>query len=281
MYNATALGSQAPPIPDAVTFEVISVPRPDGSILPVHHFRPATQKHGTPTAALLHFHGGGFIAMTPDIAKGRLVQYVLNAGIQAFSVDYRLAPEHPYPAALDDGWTALAWIRENAGQLGINTARIAIMGDSAGGAIAVSLAIRARDSQLSPPIAQQILCAPMLDDRTKRDIPCNFKVWDLQDNITGWTAYLGKPPGGSDVPDTASPARVTDVSGLPSLYIDTTQLDLFAEENMEYGSRCVKAGIEVEIHVSPGLPHGFDSLMPSHRVSKQYEEHRERVMRNL
>jgi acetyl esterase/lipase len=277
-----AIKGPEPQIPDTVAFEISTIPRKDGSSLPVHHFKPRTHNaSAAPTAAVIHFHGGGLIALHPGIATERLARYVRDSGVQAFSVDYRLAPEHPYPAALDDGWLTLSWIRENAEQLGVDSARVAVMGDSAGGGLAVALAIHARDTGLSPPIAQQILCSPMLDDRTTGDAPGDFKLWDAEDNLTGWTAYLGKPPGGDGVPDTAAPARVRDVAGLPRLYLDTSQFDIFAGENLDYARRFVEAGIEVELHLSPGLPHGFEGLMPTHRVTMQYEDHRTRILKGL
>lgn len=276
-----AIGGQAPVIPDTVAFEIMTVPQKDGHELRIYHARLRDHSVSTPTAAVLHLHGGGLISCTPDIATERLARYVRDTGVQTFSVDYRLAPEHPYPAALDDGWSTLCWIRDNAEQLGVDTARIAVMGDSAGGGLAAAIAIRARDTSISPPIARQILCSPMLDDRTLGDVPGEFNLWDADDNLTAWTAYLGEAAGGDLVPDTAAPARVKDVTGLPSLYLDTSQLDLFVKENLDYVRRFVEAGIEVELHLSPGLPHGFDGLLPTHRITMQYEEHRTRILKNL
>ncbi|CAH0035769.1 unnamed protein product [Clonostachys rhizophaga] len=274
-----AIGGVEPKIPESVAFEIITVPGECGSTLRLYHFKLHEQPDTSPV--VLHFHGGGFISLTPDIVIERLASIVRDTGVQAFSVDYRLAPEHPYPAALNDGWSALEWIRVNAQALNINPARISVMGDSAGGGLAAAMTIRARNLQLHPPISYQILCSPMLDDRTLGEVPGDFKLWDEEDNLTGWTAYLGKPPGGDDVPDTAAPARVKDVTGLPRLYLDTSQFDLFVKENVEYVKRFIEAGIEVECHVSPGLPHGFDGLLPSHRVSVAYEENRKRVLRLL
>ncbi|VUC26612.1 unnamed protein product [Clonostachys rosea] len=274
----SAIGGTEPEIPESVAFEIKTIVTEDGSELRVYHFR--LREQSDPSPAVIHFHGGGFISCTPDIATERLAFTVRDTGVQAFSVDYRLAPEHPYPAALNDGWSTLEWMRDNARELNIDKARIAVMGDSAGGGLAAALAIRARGAELHPPISRQILCSPMLDDRTLGEVPGDFKLWDADDNLTGWTAYLGRPPGGDDVPDTAAPARVKDVSGLPKLYLDTSQFDLFVKENFEYVQRFIEAGIEVECHVSPGLPHGFDGLLPSHRVSLAYEENRKRVLRS-
>ncbi|KAF9870781.1 hypothetical protein CkaCkLH20_11680 [Colletotrichum karsti] len=274
-----AIGGQVPIIPESVVFETLMIRQEEGPGLRVYHLKP--QNISSSTAAAVHFHGGGLISCTPDIATERLASYVRDTGVQIFSVDYRLAPEHRYPAALDDGWFTLAWVHENAPQLLVDRTRIAVMGDSAGGGLAAALSIRARDEQLSPPIARQILCSPMLDDRTTGDVPGDFKLWDAEDNLTAWTAYLGESPGGNEVPATAAPARVAEVEGLPPLYLDTSQFDLFVKENLDWVRRFVEAGVEVECHVSPGLPHGFDSLLPSHRVTLEYEEHRKRNLRML
>lgn len=118
----------------------------------------------------------------------------------------------------------------------------------------------------------------MLDDRTLGDVPGNFNIWDSNDNLTAWTAYLNRSPGGEDVPDMAAPARVKDVAGLPRLYLDTSQFDLFLKENHDYVRRFFEAGIEVEYHLHPGLPHGYDGLCPTHRVALQSEANKARIL---
>lgn len=273
------IGGSAPQIPESVFFEVLTIPQQDGGSLRVYHFKRRDLQ--TPTPAVLHFHGGGFISCTPDINTERLASLVRGADVQVFSVDYRLAPEHPYPAALDDAWSTLIWIHENAQTLGIDKSRVAVMGESAGGGIAAALAIRARDAYFSPPIAHQILSSPMLDDRTSGDVPGDFVLWDADDNLTAWTAYLGRTPGGEGVPDTAAPARVEDVTGLPRVYLDTSQFDLFLKENHDYISRFIAAGIDVEYHLFPGLPHGYDGLCPTHRVTLQSEANKRRILSTM
>ncbi|KAF2218992.1 Alpha/Beta hydrolase protein [Elsinoe ampelina] len=243
------MGGVKPTIPDGVAFEILSIPGPHGQQVRIHHFK--TKAQSGPSAAVIHFHGGGFITLSADINTQRLAGIVLETGVQVFSVDYRLAPEHPYPAAFNDGCATLAWIHKNASILNVDLARIAI------------------------------LCSPMLDDRTTGDVPGDFKLWDEEDNLTGWTAYLGKPPEGDNVPATAAPARVRDVAGLPPLYLDTSQFDLFVRENLRYVQRFVDAGIEVESHVHPGLPHGFDALLPTHSVTMAYEKNRQRILKKL
>ncbi|KAH7141810.1 Alpha/Beta hydrolase protein [Dactylonectria macrodidyma] len=275
-------GVSNPRIPANVIFEIIHIPTEDGFQLPIYHFKRADAATAKVlSAAVIHAHGGGLIALSPEISIQRLSDIVSETGVQAFSVDYRLAPEHPYPTALNDCWACLTWLHMNAEVLHVDPKRIAVMGESAGGGLVAALTLRARDVNLSPPIARQILSSPMLDDRTSRDVPGDFKLWDTEDNLTAWTAYLGRTPGGEDVPIFAAPGRLEDAAGLPPIYLDTSQFDLFVLENLNYAQKFVEAGIETESHLYPGLPHGFDGLLPTHRVSQQLEENRKRIMRSL
>ncbi|XP_014555286.1 hypothetical protein COCVIDRAFT_27759 [Bipolaris victoriae FI3] len=155
------------------------------------------------------------------------------------------------------------------------------MGESAGGNLAAAVALLARDRGLAPPLAKQILIYPMLDDRNSSKGIGPVCVWDEVDNVTGWTAYLGHEPGRSGVPMFAAPARAESVEGLPPLYLDVGQLDLFMLEDLEYATRFVNAGIETELHVYPGLLHGFDALVPSYPTSKMAMENRFRAIRKL
>ncbi|EXK76529.1 hypothetical protein FOQG_18728 [Fusarium oxysporum f. sp. raphani 54005] len=271
-----------PIIPQGVTFEIIHIPTTDGATLPMYHFRKDNSVSSEDlSAAVIHAHGGGLITLSPAVSVGRLAEIVSDTGVQAFSVDYRLAPEHPYPAALDDCWTCLTWIHSNHRNLHVDPKRIAVMGESAGGCLAAALAIRARDAKLSPPIAHQILSSPMLDDRTNAEVPGDLQLWDAVDNLTAWTAYLQKTPGGDDVPALAAPGRLEDASGLPPLYLDTSQFDLFVRENLNYVQKFIDGGVKTECHLYPGLPHGFDGILPNHSVSQALEENRKRILKLL
>jgi acetyl esterase/lipase len=195
------------------------------------------------------------------------------------SVEYRLAPENPFPIPLDDCWTALEWVAANATALSIDPARIAIMGESAGGGLAANVALLARDRGFNPPLAKQILIYPMLDDRTNTDTTEGLAFFDVSDCITGWTAYLGKEVAGTDrVPKYAAAARNDNVNGLPELYLDCPQLDILLPENLEYLSRFATARIRTEFHLYPGLTHGFNSLAPSVACSLRAIENRVRAM---
>ncbi|KAE8380097.1 Alpha/Beta hydrolase protein [Aspergillus bertholletiae] len=213
--------------------------------------------------------------------ESMLVAYAAGSGVQVLSIDYRLAPEHPYPTPFEDSWTGLQWIHSHAEELFIDPHRIAVMGESAGAGLAAGLALMARDRDLSPPLAKQILVYPMLDDRTVDSHAGDLAIWTHEDNVTGWTAYLGKDVGTDRVSQYAAPARAESVEGLPPMYMDCGQLDIFVQENTEYVLRFVKAGIPVEYHLYPGLPHGFEGVAPTGNCTKRAMENRCRAIREL
>ncbi|UNI18453.1 hypothetical protein JDV02_004721 [Purpureocillium takamizusanense] len=285
---AAIVPQQEPAIPDDVQHSVLSISTPDGAQIRLLRFQKkgGAQQAGSTTAgpAVIHMHGGGLISLTADVSIPAVCQYVVASGVQFFSVDYRLAPEHPYPTPLEDCWAALQWVVQHAAELGVDTARIGVMGESAGGGLAAALAILSRDRGLSPPLKRQILLYPMLDDRTAVDTePGDFTVWTLEDNITGWTAYLGHDKVGKKdgVPATAAPGRIEDVKGLPALYMDIGQADIFGLENHAYLGKFLAAGIEAEFHLYPGLPHGFDSIASQHFASVALNENRCRQLKKL
>ncbi|KAK3191491.1 hypothetical protein K4F52_002306 [Lecanicillium sp. MT-2017a] len=249
--------------------ETILATAEDGHEVPVLRFKvKGGGSSDAPGPAVLHMHGGGYIALRASINNVGNRAYALESGVQVFSVDYRLAPEHPYPTGLEDCWAALQHIISNAKDLGVDVARIGVMGESAGGGLAAAMTLLARDRNLSPPLARQILVFPMLDDRNKEVVPEGmFSVWNHDDTLTGWTAYLGSKAGGPDVPATAAPARVSDVAGLPPLFLEVGQMDHFMKEDYAYVQKFIDAGIEVEFHVYPGMPHGWSIFGPGHRVT--------------
>ena len=213
-------------------------------------------------SAALFLHPGGLILGDITMFDG-IVQGIVDAtGVTYVSVEYRLAPEHPYPKALEDAYAGLVWLHEHAGELNINPNRIAVHGESAGGGLAAALSIYVRDlkKQGGPKIAKQILVYPMLDDRvvTADAHVKPYLVWTTKDNETGWNAYLGSKRGAPDVPATASPARLADATGLPPMYLEVGELDLFRDESVAYAQKFWKAGVNVELHVLPGVPHGFE-----------------------
>jgi len=209
---------------------------------------------------ILHIHGGGFIMGAADDTLVNDEAYVRNLGAVVVSVDYRLAPETPFPGPVEDCYAALVWLHAQASVLGVDPARLVVTGESAGGGLAAATVLLARDRG-QVPIAFQHLIFPMLDDRTvTRSDPSAYLgqyVWTPTHNLFGWTSLLGKAPGGPDVSPYAAPARATDLSGLPPTFMICGALDLFLEEDMDYATRLIRAGVATEFHVYPGAPHAF------------------------
>jgi acetyl esterase/lipase len=232
-----------------------------------------------PGPAVVYVHGGGML-MGSVAGYDRLVaRYVVESEVPFFSVDYRRAPEHPHPAPVEDCFTALSWVMEHAAELRVDPARVAIMGDSAGGGLAAGVALLARDRGV--PLAHQVLVYPMLDDRSTVPDPdlAPFLVWSYDDNYTGWHALLGDAIGTDSVPAAAAPARAADVSGLPPTFIDVGGLDLFRDESIDYARRITATATPVELHVHPGCPHGYDR-MPIPVAERAFAD-RVRVLRRL
>ncbi|GAA0316238.1 alpha/beta hydrolase [Sphingomonas oligophenolica] len=223
--------------------------------------------------AILHIHGGGMISGRAQnmTAFCQTVSAELNCVV--LNVDYRLSPETPYPGPVEDNYAALTWLYRNAAQLGVDRARIAVMGESAGGGLAALLAIVARDRG-EVPICYQLLIYPMLDDRTGSTRPVPAQIgrigWSAEANAFGWSAFLGVPAGSDGVPRGAVPARIANVDGLPPAFIGVGAIDLFADEDMAYARRLIAAGVPTQLHVTPGAYHAFDFVVPDARVSREF-----------
>jgi acetyl esterase/lipase len=231
---------------------------------------PAPSEKDKPV--LLHMHGGGFM-MTDPMWLPRLQGIATDCHCVVVSVDYRLAPETRYPGSLEDNYAALKWVHAHAAELGIDRAKIAVGGESAGGTHAASLAIHARERN-EVPIIFQLLIYPALDDRTGSTRPAppaiGHFMWTASANRFAWSSLLGVPAGSSKVPVAAVPARVASVAGLPPAWIGVGSIDLFVEEDMEYARRLVHAGVATELLVVRGAFHGFDLLAPDAEASKQF-----------
>jgi acetyl esterase/lipase len=229
--------------------------------------------------AVLYLHGGGMISGSVALYDGPISRYVSSSGVPMLAVDYRLAPEHPYPTPVEDCYSGLQWLAEHAGELGVDPARIAVMGDSAGGGLAAAVALMARDRD-GPALSHQILIYPMLDDRNVRPDPeiVPFAVWSYDDNVTGWGALLGDASGRADVPAYAAPARATDLSGLPPCYLEVGQLDIFRDEDLTYAYRLSGAGVTVEFHLRPGVPHEFETYAYVTDIARRSVADRLRVL---
>jgi len=268
-------------IPEAVDVEQQehSITRSDGVKLSVYSFiKKGTATADKPGPAVLHCHGGGMIlGNVLQGAKG-IASQVQVTGVPFFSVEYRLAPESSGTNLVEDCYAGLEWLSKNASTFSVDPARIGVMGESAGGGLAAGVALMARDKQLSPPLAKQILVYPMLDDRnlTENGKLAPFAFWRNDDNITGWTALLGDKAGKPDVDVShyCAPARAKSLAGLPSSYIDIGGLDIFRDEDIEYARRLAAEDIEVEFHLYPGLPHAFEMIASQANVTKRAFDNR-------
>ena len=225
---------------------------------PMRIYRPEVRQS---EAALLWIHGGGFVLGNAALDDRFCAVTSQALGMVVVSVDYRLAPEYPFPMPLDDCHAAWLWVQKNAGALGIDPKRIAIGGQSAGGALAASLVQRLHDEEGNKAAAQWLFC-PMLDDRTatRRELDAmKHWVWSHRANATGWELYLAMAPGFHELPQYAVPARRDDLSGLPPAWIGIGEIDLLHDEGQIFADRMRASGVDVVLTSVPGAPHGFES----------------------
>ncbi|MFF7638537.1 alpha/beta hydrolase [Kitasatospora sp. NPDC008050] len=253
----------------AVTVEERVIPgTPGGPELPVLILRP-TRGPG-PWPAVYHVHGGGLVSGDQWEQADTLAEWVDLLGVVAVAVGYRLAPEHPYPAPVEDCYAGLVWTAAHAEALAIDPDRLIIWGSSAGGGLAAATALLARDRG-GPALSHQILQCPMLDDRELTSSSQELDgegFWDRHSNRTGWQSLLGPAAGGPDVPAYAAPARAEDLGGLPPAFIDVGQVETFRDEALDYAARLSRAGVPVELHMWPGAWHGFAVAAPQAAVSQ-------------
>jgi acetyl esterase/lipase len=266
--------------PADVQVETRSIPSQDsGHAIRLRVYRPS--KAVTASPALLWMHGGGYFIGRPEQNDGYLFHLVQALGISVVSVDYRLAPAHPFPTPLEDCYTALKWVRQNAGPLGVDPTRIAIGGESAGGGLAACLAQLALDRGEVQPVFQ-LLVYPMLDDRTVlRSDPSasEWLAWSVENNRLGWEVYLNHPIGSGPVPPYSVAARRLDLSDLPPAWIGVGTLDLFCEEDLAYAQRLKECGVDCETWVVPGAFHGFDQFDPKLQVVRDFRESQVQALR--
>ena len=264
------------PAIENVTSTDYSVPRTDvlgPSAAPevsVRVYRPEDQTQHLP--ALLWIHGGGYCLGSMEQDDYLVRQMVKEVGCAVVSVDYRLAPEHPFPAPLDDCYSALCWLFSNTEQLNVDGSRIGIGGISAGAGLAAGLALLARDQGEVLPIFQALLC-PMIDDRSITPSSHSItdeRVWNRNSNIKGWQAYLGPDmSGGAETPSAyAAPSRAEDLTGLPKAYIAVGSVDAFVDENTDYAERLNAAGVDTQFEIFPGGFHAFEFTVPGADISR-------------
>jgi acetyl esterase/lipase len=236
-------------------------PAAEGSrTIPVRVYRPREQDVALP--GLVYFHGGAFVLGDLEAEHAQCVRYATDVGCTVVSVDYRLAPEHPYPAGVQDCYDALCWVAREGDALNVDTTRLAVGGRSAGGALAAAAALIARDRGF-PSLALQVLVYPVMDDRMQTPSMTEFRDlpgWNGQATVAMWHHYLGVPDG--DTSPYAAPARAADLSGLPCAYVATAEFDPLRDEGLDYAVALQRAGVPVELHHFRGTPHGFDLLCP-------------------
>jgi len=264
-FNARTLGlvrrlmtRRGVPVTEGVTVEQVS----DTASVRLHH--PEHRVHDG--AALLWIHGGGMVMGSAHQDDALCKRFAAALGVTVASVEYRLAPEHPFPAPLDDCLAALEWL---AAQPGAHPGRIAIGGASAGGGLAAGLALRAHAEGAARPMFQ-LLVYPMLDDRTAAQPDSaakNRRLWSNKANAFGWRSYLNHDPGASDVSPFAAPARAGDLTGLAPAWIGVGTLDLFHDEDLAYAERLRAAGVPCQVEVVDGAFHGFDLIKGEAAIS--------------
>ena len=246
---------------------------PAGELL-VRSYRPGSS-HGV-LPALIWLHGGGMMFGSIEIDGPTCEGYAIALDCVVLSVQYRLAPEFGYPAAVDDCYAALAWSADHASELKLDPERIAIGGESAGAGLAAGTALLARDRG-GPSLAFQALAYPMLDDRNDTPSACEFDEipsWSHQHNGSAWQALLGERAGSGNVEAYAAPARAADLSGLPPSLVQAGELDVLRDENIAYATRLMQAGVPTELHVYPGAYHGWDAAAPAAPLSVRARDER-------
>jgi len=238
--------------------------------VPVRVYRPRRAGQASPTPGVVMIHGGGFVIGSVESEHAGAALMAIDTGAAVVSVEYRLAPEHPYPAGLHDCYAALAYLHAEADALGVDPARVALAGASAGGGLAAATALLARDRG-GPAVCFQLLQIPELDDRLETGSMVTFvdsPLWNRPLAVQSWQAYLGPLYGAADVPHHAAPARAADLSGLPPAYISTAENDPLRDEGIAYAQRLLQAGVSVELHQFPGTFHG-SALVTTAAVSKR------------
>ncbi len=247
------------------------IPGPPGAPeVPVRIYRP---RGDGIRPALVYFHGGAFVLGQVELFDAMCGAYAANADVIVVSVDYRLAPEHPFPAGVEDCYAALEWTAANAEDLAVDPAAVAVGGLSAGGALAAAVTLMARDRD-GPAIAFQLLVNAVLDDRLETVSVRAFTdtpMWNSHDVAVMWDLYLG--PERRHVSPYAAPARATDLSGLPPAYVLTSEFDPLRDEGIAYAPRMLQAGVPVELHNFVGTFHGFDVFPTAISRAAASEQH--------
>jgi acetyl esterase len=274
-----AMGTSLP-TDKLVTVEDRSIPSPDaGAEIPVRIYAPATRRGG-PAPALVFFHGGAFVLGDRYTEELRCLRYAAEAQCVVVSVDYRLAPEHPYPAAVEDCFAGLVWTTSHPDDLDIDPHRVGVAGSSAGGALAAAVALMARDRG-GPALVFQLLNYPVIDDRMQTPSMRAFDatpMWTSGASADMWQHYLGALEVRGEVSPYAAPGRAADLTGLPAAYVLTAELDPLRDEGIEYARRLMEAGVPTELHTVAGACHGFDIIAARSSLGRRAIEEQVRAL---
>jgi acetyl esterase/lipase len=243
----------------------VEIEEREAALIPVRIYRGAA----APSPTVIYCHSGAFVLGNLDTDHRQCVQFARQGGCTVVSVDYRLAPEHPHPAALDDAMTVLNWVAENGSELGLDVGRVAVAGSSAGAALAARLAQCAAEGA-APAVVFQLLHQPVLDDRAtpSKDEFLTTPGFDGPAVTQMWRHYVGDGAVSAD----AAPGRGRELSGVASALITCSELDPLRDEAIDYAHRLMWAGVATELHVFPGTCHGFDSLLPDWETSRRLFE---------
>lgn len=232
-----------------------------------------------PAPGLVYIHGGGMIMGGLDGEDGTCQMLADHLGAVVASVDYRKAPENPYPAAPEDCYTAASWVFENASKLGMDASNIGIYGQSAGGGLTLAVVLMSKDRS-GPRFSFMAPIYPMIDDRNvtaSSKLVTDVGIWDRAGSIEAWGWYLG----GAEADHYAAPARATDLSGLPPAYIDVGELDMFRDEDIDFAKRLAEANVQVEFHLWPGAYHASEVFAPTASLSSTIWATRISAMKRL
>ena len=264
-----AMGADQPVNPN-VTHEDHFAPGHNGAPdVRVRIYTPVTSDGAAESKlpGLIYIHGGGMVMGSIEGEEARAIAMCEKLGIVVASVDYRKAPENPYPAAPDDCYAAATWVFANAATLGIDAHNIGIYGGSAGGGLTVAMALMARDRS-GPKLTYMMPIYPMVDDRNvthSSNEVTEVGIWDRSANLEAWECYLGGKPADQY----AAPTRATDLSGLPPAFIDVGQMDMFRDEDFDFAMRLNQAGVPCEFRVNPGAYHASETFAPEADLSKR------------
>jgi acetyl esterase len=272
--------SERSPTPDHLSWRDEVIDGSDGTALALRIYVDNTSS--APYGALLFLHGGAFVFGGLESEHDRCLTLADGSGCVVVSVDYRLAPEHPFPAAAEDATCALQWLFEHAASLGVDSSRIGVGGASAGGALAALTVLRARDNE-STPLRAQLLIYPVTDDRANDRSMIQFEhsePWDGERTKKMWPLYLAD--AAAQASPYASPARATDLTRLPVTYILVAEEDPLRDQALDFAQRLLNAGVSIDLRIFAGTYHGFDVVAPNARLSQMaLTEERDFVCREL